>query len=221
MTVYYLYVKTHTKTDLKYLGQTRRLDPIKYKGSGKIWRNHLVEHGYDDVHTEILLQTTNVSEIEQMGRYYSELWDVANSSEWANMKPETGHGGGLGEEGYKILSEKLKGHPNWLLSQTEESKKRISDGMKKTLSRLTPEEQTIRAKNSFCKPESYTPERSKKISDALIGIKRSDETKQKISIAHKNRTSEQKLACGNSNRGKTWKLINGKRVWLPKENQNY
>lgn len=40
-------------------------------------------------------------------------------------------------------------------------------------------------------------------------------------MAKSNMTDEQKLKCGNHNRGKTWKLIDGKRVWITKENQNY
>jgi hypothetical protein len=37
----YLYVKTHNKTGLKYLGQTSQKDPHKYPGSGTRWRHHL------------------------------------------------------------------------------------------------------------------------------------------------------------------------------------
>ena len=29
------------------------------------------------------------------------------------------------------------------------------------------------------------------------------------------------LKAAEKNRGRTWKLINGKRVWMDKENQNY
>jgi 5-methylcytosine-specific restriction endonuclease McrA len=40
----YLYVKTHNKTGLKYLGKTEQ-DPFVYLGSGKRWLNHLNKHG--------------------------------------------------------------------------------------------------------------------------------------------------------------------------------
>ena len=36
METYYLYKKTHRKTNVKYLGYTK-LDPTTYKGSGKYW----------------------------------------------------------------------------------------------------------------------------------------------------------------------------------------
>jgi hypothetical protein len=43
------------------------------------------------------------------------------------------------------------------------------------------------------------------------------EDKKKIGDATRNRPAEIKVKCGNSVRGKTWKLINNKRVWLEKE----
>ena len=54
--MYYLYVKTHNVTGLKYLGQTKR-NPITYKGSGKRWNNHLNVHG-NNVTTEIFYSVT-------------------------------------------------------------------------------------------------------------------------------------------------------------------
>ena len=59
MTIYYLYLKTHNITGLKYLGQTKQ-DPFIYKGSGKEWRAHLKLFG-NLVSTEILLSTDNTS----------------------------------------------------------------------------------------------------------------------------------------------------------------
>lgn len=40
MTIY-LYLKTHNKTGLKYLGKTVSVDPHLYQGSGTIWRRHI------------------------------------------------------------------------------------------------------------------------------------------------------------------------------------
>lgn len=88
----YLYVKTHNKTGLKYLGKTQRKDPHKYPGSGKYWTRHLNKYGYDYT-TEILLETNSKSELEKLGIYYSNLWNVVESQEWANLKIEQGDGG--------------------------------------------------------------------------------------------------------------------------------
>jgi aspartate carbamoyltransferase regulatory subunit len=92
MTIYYLYVKTHNKTGLKYLGFTKQKDPHKYTGSGVYWKNHLKVHGADYT-TEILKECNNTQEIKEYGLFYSNLWDVVESAEWANLKLEEGDGG--------------------------------------------------------------------------------------------------------------------------------
>ena len=90
--MYYLYVKTHNQTGLKYLGQTVR-DPYKYKGSGKRWKNHLAYHGYD-ISTKILLVTESKEEMIDTAIFFSNLFDVVKSPEWANIVAETGTGFG-------------------------------------------------------------------------------------------------------------------------------
>ena len=89
MTIY-LYVKTHQKTGLKYLGKTTQ-DPFTYLGSGVDWKLHLKEHGKEHS-TKIIKECKTNSELSYWGRYYSELWNVAKSTEWANRIPETGGG---------------------------------------------------------------------------------------------------------------------------------
>lgn len=88
----YLYVKTHNVTGLKYLGKTVSKDPHKYKGSGIVWRNHCNVHGYD-YSTQIIFQSIHKDEIKQKGIYYSQLWDIVKSDEWANLKQEECDGG--------------------------------------------------------------------------------------------------------------------------------
>jgi hypothetical protein len=90
--LYYLYKKTHRDTGLNYLGYTKSPDPSTYQGSGKYWTRHIKKHGYN-VDTEILFETTNKQELKEKGIYYSNLWDVVNSEDWANLKPESGNGG--------------------------------------------------------------------------------------------------------------------------------
>jgi len=98
MTIYYLYIKTHKITGLKYLGQTSASDPHKYPGSGVDWKNHLKEHGYNYT-TEILRECQSKDERREWGLYYSNLWNVVESEEWANRIPETGGGGNITPEG--------------------------------------------------------------------------------------------------------------------------
>jgi hypothetical protein len=103
----YLYVKTHNKTGLKYLGKTTMSDPHAYTGSGADWKKHLKEHG-EDYTTEIICECRTNQDLNKWGRYYSELWNVVESTDWANRIPETG-GGSCGPEAAKKISEKLKG----------------------------------------------------------------------------------------------------------------
>jgi hypothetical protein len=90
MTIY-LYKKTHNVTGLHYLGKTIK-DPFTYKGSGIYWTRHLEKYG-NTVSTLILKECETNEELGYWGLYYSELWDIVESDEWANLMPETGDGG--------------------------------------------------------------------------------------------------------------------------------
>ena len=87
----YLYLKTHNKTGLKYLGKTVT-DPYTYLGSGKLWRRHLAKHG-NDITTKILLETEDTQELSTVGLYYSTLWNIVEDKRFANMRFESGDGG--------------------------------------------------------------------------------------------------------------------------------
>ncbi len=91
MTIYYLMIKTHSITGLKYLCQTKKTDPFKYLGSGKYWRNHLKKHG-KTISTKILKECQTKEEVRELGIYYSDLWNVVESDEWANLMKESGNG---------------------------------------------------------------------------------------------------------------------------------
>lgn len=112
--IIYLYLKTHNKTGLKYLGKTTQ-NPYKYPGSGLYWSKHLNIHG-NNVTTEILKECATNEEIKYWGEYYSEMWNVVNSDLFANLKIESGSGGPVGPSGAKKISEKIKrvrNDPNW------------------------------------------------------------------------------------------------------------
>ena len=91
MTIY-LYIKTHNVTGLKYLGQTSQQDPHKYPGSGTRWIHHLKKHGYNYT-TEILKECSNKDELREWGIHYSNLWNIVEDQEWANLKSEEADGG--------------------------------------------------------------------------------------------------------------------------------
>jgi hypothetical protein len=98
----------------------------------------------------------------------------------------------------------------------------ISEGMKQSLAKLSPTEKRERMKASCCSPESYTKERSQKISDALTGKPKTDEHKRKLSKQHTDRIkslseSDRKDQYGKQNKGRTWRMIDGKRQWFDRE----
>ena len=90
--MFFLMVKTHNKTGLKYLCQTKRKNPFKYSGSGMKWRQHLKKHG-ENIKTEIIGIFETKEELREAGIHYSNLWNVSSSKEWANLKIEEGDGG--------------------------------------------------------------------------------------------------------------------------------
>ena len=92
MITYYLYVKTHKITGLKYLGQTQRKNPYKYPGSGIRWTSHLNVHG-SNIDTQILKVCYSKVALKSWGLFYSKLWSVTSSKKWANLKDECGDGG--------------------------------------------------------------------------------------------------------------------------------
>lgn len=127
MTIY-LYVKTHNVTKLKYLGKTTQ-NPYEYKGSGILWKRHIEKYG-DDVSTDIIFQSENSEAIKEKGIYYSKLWNVVESKEWANLIEENGIGGDTSKYidykkvGLKNRGKDTKGTKNSMYGKrhTEETK---------------------------------------------------------------------------------------------------
>lgn len=124
----FLYVKTHNKTGLKYLGKTIQ-DPNKYKGSGLYWTRHIKEHGYD-VTTEVIFSTDCPKEFSEYASSYSKKHNIVESDSWANFREETGHGGFSKEDA-------LKGYENSLKNFTKDKLSEMGKkGYQKALSHL-------------------------------------------------------------------------------------
>ena len=176
---YYLYVKTHNKTGLKYLGQTTQQHPHKYRGSGTRWIHHLRKHGYD-YSTEILKECVDKHELRTWGLYYSNLWNVVKDQNWANLKPEEADGG----------------------QQSEESKRKIglaSKGRKQSIEARKINSEKNSGKNNPMFGKTHTIEARKRISEArkgkpspAKGKTMSDEQKEKIRQSVKARRALQK-----------------------------
>jgi hypothetical protein len=95
--MYYLLIKEIEQTGLKYLCKRKynpnnKTDHLNYKGSGKLWRSILKAHPEYTLKTTVLGLFT-AEELAKIGEYYSNLYNVVESSEWANLMPEKGDGG--------------------------------------------------------------------------------------------------------------------------------
>ena len=141
----HLYLKTHNITGLKYFGKTIK-DPYKYSGSGTYWKKHLAMYGYD-CSTEIIGIYDDKEECMKSALNYSLRFDVAKSSDYANLKIENGDDGGSepgakrSEETKRRISERMMGnnhnpmigtlkgidHPMFGKKHSEEAKRRISE----------------------------------------------------------------------------------------------
>jgi hypothetical protein len=125
MTIY-LYVKTHNKTGLKYLGKTSK-NPYTYLGSGVDWKAHLKEYGLDHT-TEIIKECQDNQELNHWGRHYSDLWNVAESNKWANRIPETGGGANHTEERKELFRQQQLGRKK--APRTDEHRNNLSKSLK-------------------------------------------------------------------------------------------
>ena len=187
MTIY-LYVKTHNKTGLKYLGKTESKDPHKYPGSGVYWKSHLNKHGYD-YSTEIIRECQSKEELKEWGLYYTNLWDVVKSNEWANLKEEIGDGGRQSEEVRKRIGEAGKGRTPWNKGKqvwSDEDRRKIGERNK---ARGPQSPETIAKRIAKTTGQSRTNEQKKRSSDAQKGRKLTEEHKIKLKIAAQNRTA--------------------------------
>ena len=166
----FIYLKTHNNTGLKYLGFTTK-DPFKYRGSGQYWKRHLSKHG-NDITTKILVECNTREEARKVGIYYSDLWNVVESTEFANLIPETVDGTSGYHHTYdtkKRISKSNNGK-----AKSEEHKRNISKGRKGI---VFSEEHKINI-GIVTKGRPQTEETRKKRADSNRGQKRSDKFKK-------------------------------------------
>jgi hypothetical protein len=85
----WLYIKQHNITGLKYFGKTISSNPFNYRGSGIYWKNHLKHHGCDV--STIWCELFNDREsLTEFATNFSIKNNIAESTEWANLKNENG-----------------------------------------------------------------------------------------------------------------------------------
>lgn len=187
MTIYYLYVKTHNITGLKYLGYTSRKNPHKYTGSGTRWSNHLNVHGFDFT-TEIIKECTSKLEIREHGIYYSRLWNVVDDKNWANLKEEQGDGGGC------------FGEVNGMFGKTHSPEVKVAQGIRaveqfkgKSYEELYGLEKAVKLKK--IRSEKMKGRNNAGTSNPMYGKKQKESSKEIQSFRAKNRTKHECPHC--------------------------
>ncbi len=165
----WLYCKVHNQTGLKYFGKTIN-DPYQYSGSGVYWNKHLAKHG-NDVTTVWAHLYTDATILNEEALFFSKVFNVVESTEWASLTEENGFTGGnvykrtLGHN--MMMSDKLKGR-----SLTNAHRQNISNG------------------SVGCKRGPMSVESKLKKSIALTGKIVSAETKEKMKTNALARTSD-------------------------------
>jgi len=200
----YLYLKTHNKTGLKYLGKTTR-DPYTYTGSGHYWKRHIAKHGID-ITTEVLFETTSKSEFKRVAKEYSNKWNIIESKEFANLVNEEGDGGDTVSGKIWITNESIdkyinkdnsipdgwrRGRSNCIFNDSEKQKefnKRVStenkiNGMKRAWAEG-------RMDHRDATNIGATKETGKKISKALKGVPKSEAHKEALRQSWKKRHND-------------------------------
>ncbi len=170
--MFYLCIKTHNKTGLKYLCQTRKKDPIKYLGSGTRWIRHLNVHG-KDISTTMLGKYKTLDRLSKAGIKYSKKFNVVKSRKWANLIPEMGEGGA---DTNKFIDYKnMKPMPTGLWKRP--------DLKKYNLTRINPNKDkklSYHTRKKMSKAQTgrvITTEHRKNISKGRKGLKLSDEAR--------------------------------------------
>ena len=120
----WLMIKQHNVTGLKYFCKTINKDPIKYKGSGTVWRRHLKLHGYDITTTWCQLYTSK-EQIQDYATNFSIQNNIVESNEWANLIIENGIDGG-GNAGLQMSVQQKEGLcDDWHVITPDGSEERI------------------------------------------------------------------------------------------------
>jgi hypothetical protein len=230
--IIYLYVKTHNITGLKYLGQTQAKDPHKYPGSGKYWKDHLAKHG-SDYTTEILHECYSKEEITHLGIYYSNLWNIVESEEWANLKIEQGNGGRQSEEVRRRIGEAGKGRIPWNKGKNVWSTEQRLEIGRKNKERGKQSQETIQKRVEKLIGQKRTEETKKKISKSCKGRTFSEETKKKMSESAKKRKApvwNKGLKTGSSSNSGNWivfyndvklEIVTNLKAWSSEKNLHY
>lgn len=216
----YLYIKQHNTTGLKYFGKTTLSyeKMLEYKGSGDRWLNHLAKHG-PDITTVWFKLFHNEQECTAVALSFSSQRNIVESTEWANLIPENGLSGfpaGLTfkDSHKKQLSEAKSGKTWEDIYGIEGAKiKRVQNSSAKGPMTEERKKNISVAKKGMDAPHNWSVESRNKVSKKLTGIKRSNETIQKMKQSAKiEKTCPHCRAIGRGPSMQRWHFKNCKHV---------
>ena len=158
----FLYIKRHKETGLLYFGKTCKKDPYTYNGSGIFWKKHIKKHG-ENIETLWVSEFNENDNVEEFAELFSEVNDIVNSSQWANLIIENGKDG-------------------WIsgVKRSIETREKMSNSAKNR----SPMAQETRDKLSKAHKghnRKHSEETKKRLSEANIGKILSEETRKRMS----------------------------------------
>jgi group I intron endonuclease len=161
-----IYLTTNLINNKKYIGKDINNNP-KYLGSGSVLKKAIKKYGKENFKKEILEYCNSKEELCQREEYWLNFHNAETDPLYYNKTNKAFGNSGQTKEGKDKISKSRKG---W--TPSDKTKKLMSENRKGH--------------------EMYNDEWRLKIKEALTGIKRSDETKQKQSKALKNKPSKSK-----------------------------
>lgn len=194
----YIYMIVNKVNGKTYVGQHKSMNfcyQDNYIGSGKNIKRAFKKYGIENFEKLLVQYVETKEEADKQ-----EIFWIAHYKE-KGMAQYNITNGGEGVVGLK---------------HSEESRRKMSKSQKEYYLSLTEEERKIKCGNRKGKipwnkgiKENLSEETRKKMSEAKKGHKVSEEHKRKMSEALKGSHPWYK--------GMTWKLVDGKRVWIEKE----
>lgn len=191
----YLYIKKCGHCDLKYFGMTTKDNPIKYKGSGTIWRAHLKKHKCrNQVITLFSKLFIDRNKCVRFSTLFSGIANIVKSNDWANLIIEDGINNGISSPN---ITDEIKKKMSVSHTGTKHSYERCNN-ISNALKGKSKSEEHCRKNSEAQKNRKDSPDRGRKISEANKGRLVSKETGNKISRALKGKSKPTTMCphCG-------------------------
>lgn len=229
-----VYVLRNTVNNKIYIGQTWRPLHIRWRsGTGYDSCCHLDRaikaYGKNNFYYQVLITAHTQESADYWESYFIEKYKSNDFDLGYNLR-QGGSSGKHSMETRKKLSIAHKGRPshNKGKPMSDEQKNKISlantGKIKSAETRAKMAE--INKGNKNCVGRRYSQETKDKMSKShkerprRKGYKFSEEAKKNVSEAHKGlkRSDEGNRKCSVAIKGRTWKLVDGKRIWSPPHN---